>query len=74
MVSNGTLVKIMTNHDTWNACQDHAKILARLARNVPWIVARIPWLRTLGTSFDTDPISMKSVEIDVLCEFVRSFI
>ena len=29
--------------------QDHGKILARLARNLPWILARIPWLRTLGT-------------------------
>ena len=23
MVNHGTLVKIMANHDTWNACQDH---------------------------------------------------
>ena len=26
MVKHGTLVKIMANHDTWNACQDHGKI------------------------------------------------
>ena len=29
MVNHGTLVKIMANNDTWNACQDHGKILAR---------------------------------------------
>ena len=28
--------------------QDHGKILARLPRNLPWILARVPWLRTLG--------------------------
>ena len=27
MVNHGTLVKIMANHDTWNACQDHDKIM-----------------------------------------------
>ena len=30
---------------TW---QDHGKILARLPRNLPWILARMPWFRTLG--------------------------
>ena len=29
MVNHGKLVKIMANHDTWNACQDHGKIMAR---------------------------------------------
>ena len=29
MVNHGTLVKIMANHVTWNACQDHDKIMAR---------------------------------------------
>ena len=29
MVNHGTLVKIIANHDTWNACQDHGKIMAR---------------------------------------------
>ena len=29
MVNHGTLVKIMANHYTWNACQDHGKIMAR---------------------------------------------
>ena len=29
MVNHGTLVKIMANHDTWNAFQDHGKIMAR---------------------------------------------
>ena len=28
-MGHGTLVKIMANHDTWNACQDHGKIMAR---------------------------------------------
>ena len=28
--------------------QDHGKILARLPRNLPWILARMPWLRALG--------------------------
>ena len=48
MVNYNTLVKIMANHDTWNACQDYGKILKRLAWNLPWILARKPWLRTLG--------------------------
>ena len=26
MVNHGTLVKIMANHDTWNACQDHVSL------------------------------------------------
>ena len=29
MVNHGTLVKIMANYDTWNACQDLGKIMAR---------------------------------------------
>ena len=29
MGNYGNLVKIMANHDTWNACQDHGKIMAR---------------------------------------------
>ena len=29
LLTIGTLVKIMANHDTWNACQDHNKILTR---------------------------------------------
>ena len=29
MVNHGTLVKIMANHDTWKACQDHGMIMAR---------------------------------------------
>ena len=29
MVNHGTLVKIMANHDIWNACQNHGKILTR---------------------------------------------
>ena len=44
MLNHGTLVKIMANRDAWNACQEHGKILARLARNLPWI-------RTLGRYF-----------------------
>ena len=31
--------------------QDHGKILARLPRNLPWILARMPWLQTLGLLF-----------------------
>ena len=44
----------MGNHDTWNAYQDHGKIniLTRIARNLPWILARIPWPRTLGSKSD----------------------
>ena len=30
--------------------QDYGKILARLARNLPWVLAMIPWLRKLGWS------------------------
>ena len=33
------------------SCQDHGKILARLARNLPWILARVSWLRTLGEHY-----------------------
>ena len=29
MVNHGNLVKIMANHDTWNACQVHGKIMTR---------------------------------------------
>ena len=29
---HGTLVKIMANHDTWNACQD-GKIMARSSQD-----------------------------------------
>ena len=35
MINHGTLAKIMANHDTWNACQD---------------LARISWFRTLGVA------------------------
>ena len=28
--------------------QGHGKILARLSTNLPWILARMPWFRTLG--------------------------
>ena len=31
--------------------QDYGKILPRLANNLPWIMARVPWLRTLGNDF-----------------------
>ena len=40
---HGILAKIMAR--SW---QDHGKILARLPRNLPWILARMPWFRTLG--------------------------
>ena len=40
MVNHGTLVKIMTNHDTWNACQDHGKIMARSWQGHGKIMAR----------------------------------
>ena len=33
-MTHGTLVKIMANHNTWNACQDHGKILTKQ----PWFV------------------------------------
>ena len=40
MVNHGTLVKIMANHDTWNACQDHGKIMARSWQDHGKIMAR----------------------------------
>ena len=33
MVDHGTLVKIMANQDTWNACQDHGK--SRYMKRLP---------------------------------------
>ena len=29
MINHGNLVKIMANHDTWNACQDNGKFMSR---------------------------------------------
>ena len=40
MVNHGTLVKIMASHDTWNACQDHDKIMARSWQDHGKIMAR----------------------------------
>ena len=34
MVNHGTLVKIMANHDTWNTCQDHDKIMTRSSQDL----------------------------------------
>ena len=34
MVNHGTLVKIMANHDTWNACQDLGKASKELAMDL----------------------------------------
>ena len=34
MVNHGTLVKIMANHDTWNAWQDQGKASKELAKNL----------------------------------------
>ena len=40
MVNQRTLVKIMANHDTLNACQDHGKIMARSWQDHGKIMAR----------------------------------
>ena len=34
MVNHGILVKIVANHDTWNACQDHGKASKELAMDL----------------------------------------
>ena len=59
MVNLGILAKIMVSWLAFarssmaivslpRSWQDHGMILARLARNLPWILARITWLPTLG--------------------------
>ena len=37
---HATLAKIMSNHDTWNACQDHGKIMV-LSRFLSRVMSKI---------------------------------
>ena len=45
---------------------DHGKILARLPRNLPWILARMPWFRTLGNHYSKSSSSFKLIGLPLV--------